>query len=472
MNLRKILILAAMIFIPISTLALTNRTDTLEVDGWEPAVEGIKGIEFQKFRLTNPAPVNVFVARMEIGNPDVIIESSIAQGRISGGVETVSSMADEYDQALNNWPAEFTLPVTNTWGSRNNVVVAINGFYFGGGVELPGVPWSGQIHSGWYAKRYTDFESLSGFVWKMDRNYFIGECVTHPQDKQIVYIADNEGSQYSFEIDGLNRPREDNELILYTSQYDSNTDTNSNGIELLIEMEKPTSITEINDNMPKGFIRQVNDYQGSTPIPFDHVVISANGTTASELRATGIITDGNRIAIAQKVKNCSSSNESNWNYAYAGVGGQFYFLRGGVIFDYSENGQANVRDPRTAIAYNDDHIFFIVADGRNLGGSEGMTVAEMAEFVKNTLKATDGIMQDGGGSSTMVVDGKVVNNTICNEYSCKYHIFLPSLKNTSDSPTSFNQRYQRSVANGMMLVVVEPKEQSQQAYDPFDPVTT
>ena len=485
MNLRKLIILMVMTIIPISTIALSSDSNPSITDGWESVGTGV---DFQQFQITSPAPVNIFVARMDRNEPDVIIESSIAQGRLSGGVETVSSMADRYDQALNNWPAEFTLPLTNTWGSRNDVIVAINGFYYGGDVEPPGVPWSGQIHSGWYAKRYTDFESLSGFVWKMDRNYFIGECVTHPEDKQIVYVADLKGTQYSFEIDGLNRPREDNELILFTPQYDSNTGTNSNGIEFLVEMEKPTHISEINDYMPKGFIRQVHDNQGSTPIPFDHVVISANGTAASELRATGIISNTNRIAIAQKVKNCSNTNENNWNYTYAGVGGQFYFLRDGVIFDYSDNGQANVRDPRTAIAYNDDHIFFIVADGRDPGVSEGMKVIEIAEFAKNILGADYGIMQDGGGSSTMVINGEVVNNTFCNNVYCSDKIFIPLILNTSES-TSVSKTQssqseqvvqwvteanalQRLVANGMMMVVVEPMERSTQLYDPDDPIST
>jgi hypothetical protein len=475
-----------MMLLPLGAVAIDQTTEV--PGGWQPVGEGV---EFQQFRLTDPVPVNIFVTRMDRNKPNVIIESSIAQGRLSGGVETVSGMAERYDQALNNWPVDFSIPLTNTWGLRNDVVVAINGFYYGGNVEPPGVPWSGQVHSGWYTKRYTDFESLSGFVWKMDRSAFIGECITHEPTKQIVYIANNDGDQFTYFLDGLNIPRGENELILYTPQYDTNTNTSSSeeGIEIIIEIKVPTFIS-IAADMPKGFIRGIRDGQGSTTIPFDHVVISAHGSAATDLKdkiKNGIISINDEVAIAQRVKDCVPPTLNRWLYAYAGVGGQFYFLRDGDIHDYSDDGQANVRDPRTAIAYNEAYIYFIVADGRDPGVSEGLKVVEMAEFAKNTLGAVEGIMQDGGGSSTMVVNNTVVNNTFCNNVFCTDKVFLPLVVNTANSATELHSQnstsdpfmewvsdassLQRLVANGLMMVVVEPVEKSSLPYDPMDPIT-
>ena len=177
-----------------------------------------------------------------------------------------------------------------------------------------------------------------------------------------------------------------------------------------------------------------------------------------------------------------------WDLAYAGIGGHWRFLRNSVIYPYTDDGQAVVRDPRTAIAYNDQYIFFIVADGRDVAVSEGMTVAEMANFAKYTLGATDGIVQDGGGSSTMVINGEVVNNSYCNNVSCTPKIYFPSVvRSSSDTQIAAQPEtppeplvewdaetltLQRLVANGMLMVVVQPGEKSILPYDEGDPVTT
>ena len=69
---------------------------------------------------------------------------------------------------------------------------------------------------------------------------------------------------------------------------------------------------------------------------------------------------------------------------------------------------------RTAIAYNGSYVFFIVIDGWNAGVSEGISILELGGFALHTLQASDAVTLDSGGSSTMVINGQVVNNTYCN----------------------------------------------------------
>ena len=52
-------------------------------------------------------------------------------------------------------------------------------------------------------------------------------------------------------------------------------------------------------------------------------------------------------------------------------------------------------------------MYFIVVADRDPFGNVGMSIVELASFVKNTLGATWGIALDGGSSSTMVVNGEV-----------------------------------------------------------------
>lgn len=68
--------------------------------------------------------------------------------------------------------------------------------------------------------------------------------------------------------------------------------------------------------------------------------------------------------------------------------------------------------PRTAVGViADNHLVFVVVDGRSPGYSAGVTMTGLAEIMQG-LGATTAYNLDGGGSSTMVFDGELVNNPL------------------------------------------------------------
>jgi len=68
------------------------------------------------------------------------------------------------------------------------------------------------------------------------------------------------------------------------------------------------------------------------------------------------------------------------------------------------------RAPRTVIAnYKDDQLLFLVVDGYNEKGSSGATLAEMQILLKR-FGAINGYNLDGGGSTSLVWNGRVLNN--------------------------------------------------------------
>ena len=78
-----------------------------------------------------------------------------------------------------------------------------------------------------------------------------------------------------------------------------------------------------------------------------------------------------------------------------------------------EVGRAMASNPRTAIGIVDDlHYLFVVSDGRT-NASEGLSLRELARVLKE-LGAKTAYNLDGGGSSTMVFQGQVVNNPTSN----------------------------------------------------------
>ncbi len=83
-----------------------------------------------------------------------------------------------------------------------------------------------------------------------------------------------------------------------------------------------------------------------------------------------------------------------------------------------EVGKAMVSNPRTAIGVIDElHYIFVVSDGRTQE-SEGLTLYQLAEFMKE-LGASTAYNLDGGGSSTMYFNGRVVNNPTTSGRSIK-----------------------------------------------------
>ena len=68
--------------------------------------------------------------------------------------------------------------------------------------------------------------------------------------------------------------------------------------------------------------------------------------------------------------------------------------------------------PRTAVGIIDDnHLVFVVVDGRSPGYSAGVTMTGLAEIMQG-LGATTAYNLDGGGSSTMYFNGELVNNPL------------------------------------------------------------
>lgn len=107
-----------------------------------------------------------------------------------------------------------------------------------------------------------------------------------------------------------------------------------------------------------------------------------------------------------------------------GIGGGPRILRDGAVsveYGAERLGRAFAEDrhPRTALGFSADRrqLFLITVDGRQPGYSVGMSLAELAEFMRTRLGsftrsgvgAHQALNLDGGGSTTMVVRQQVVN---------------------------------------------------------------
>jgi len=82
-----------------------------------------------------------------------------------------------------------------------------------------------------------------------------------------------------------------------------------------------------------------------------------------------------------------------------------------TVNESSEVSQSMTSNPRTAIGQvGENHYVIIVSEGRT-DSSEGLSLYELAEEMKEA-GATTAYNLDGGGSSTLYFNGKVVNQTV------------------------------------------------------------
>ncbi len=116
--------------------------------------------------------------------------------------------------------------------------------------------------------------------------------------------------------------------------------------------------------------------------------------------------------------------------AVAGFG---IVLRKGVV-----SGAEKPLHPRTAAAVSKDgrYLYLLVVDGRQKGYSEGASTREIGVMLKE-LGGWDGVNLDGGGTTTMVVEGKggkpgVINRPI--------HGGIPGLERVSASHLGIRAR--------------------------------
>ncbi len=80
-----------------------------------------------------------------------------------------------------------------------------------------------------------------------------------------------------------------------------------------------------------------------------------------------------------------------------------------TVTEADEVGKAKASNPRTAIGWMGGlHYVFVVSDGRT-EQSEGLSLYQLASFLKE-LGVQTAYNLDGGGSSTMVLNGEIINN--------------------------------------------------------------
>jgi Phosphodiester glycosidase len=204
----------------------------------------------------------------------------------------------------------------------------------------------------------------------------------------------------SIDIAGIDTTRQRGRLMLFTPKYYAHTDTAAHGIEWIVG-GSPLAVRERRDDA------------GSAPIPPEGFVLSYGGLEPpAELDAVKI---GDPARIERRFVTRHGTPPARWAAADHVIGGAGLLARNGQqIRDWAvedlRQGFSTERHPRTMVGVDrDGDIWLVTVDGRNPQISLGMTFLELQRLAAR-LKLTDALNLDGGGSTTMVVKGAIVNH--------------------------------------------------------------
>lgn len=316
----------------------------------ERTTEISKGVQYRYHQfLLNGKPVRVHVVEIQKGAAQVV--PVLAQNQL-GKRETVSGISKRY-----------------------GAIAAVNGGYFSntgdylGNLKLNGewVVGNPQERTAWgFTTKGPSIVDTIGY-----RSKFSVESLTN----------------WSIWLDGLNIPRGNDQVVLYTPKNGQTTRSNPWGKELIIEKGKIIGLSE-----------------GNTTIHQKEMVLSAHG---KERELIDYLVPGEKVKLEVLV-------DSKWDTATHILGAGPRLVNEGKIHVTAkeESFPADIRvgrAPRTAIGeMKDGTIWLIIVDGRSVS-SIGMTLEELAGYLveRNIYHAMN---LDGGGSSTMVIQGTIKNN--------------------------------------------------------------
>ncbi len=225
-------------------------------------------------------------------------------------------------------------------------------------------------------------------------------------------------SHSEIKLSGVNRERKKDEFILYSRAFGVTSPVAEMGTDLVLTKCRRVVIKKIFSVICGGL--SIGDRTANTNLPSDGYVISLG---PEKQTITERLLNDLRVYLASETKKRTfrirvedkllgqTYRPASTEDAVAGVPG---LIRNGKVDITWEREKASksfveTRHPRTAVAkLKDGKFLMITVDGRRPGVSVGMNLYELAEYILS-LGATDAMNLDGGGSTTMFLDGKIIN---------------------------------------------------------------
>jgi hypothetical protein len=309
----------------------------------------------------------MYVFTADLSHPDIQIQTALA-GNIIPGMATVKSIAGEHEN------------------EHFRIACAVNGNF-----SANSRPVGMLVRNGRLVKMGQDWSSIAFTRSKVPR-------IEVFSSRMIFFFPGDK----SLRLTGLNKIRRSRDIVLFTADYGDRTKGIGPGESYVVNpggKNLPSSGTVTVKVEKKCRLPQDNE------IPVNRWVLSFGKNQSG-------LADGLKPGDQCRIHVSMSPNGREIDQAISG--GPRLLRKGKLSVERETEGQrkgfAAERHPRTAVGFSRDRrtLVLAVVDGRRPGYSLGINLYELARFM---LKqgCYEAVNLDGGGSSTMVVTGDIVN---------------------------------------------------------------
>ena len=353
------------------------------------------GVLFTQEITTGEQPIVVNCLHVDLTNPTVHVKSGQAQ-----------------DQITLNGPTKGREQL-HSLTVRDGTVASVNADFF----PFTGDPLGLEVRDGELLSEPTEYRVCFG----LSRMGVLMDVLAHYGELDLA-----DGSQA--EIAGINRQPQGGEIVVLTPSYAA---TPKLGMPALVITLQDVNLPVKVSKLIEGTIQSIQPLSPNTPLPQSAagtLLLVATGSAVQPLIPH--LQQGQHLKFRlDLVQNGSAPLRGKypsrgsivrgkfspvWSDVEQAVGGGPWLVKDGTInIDWESEGLSRTtfvekRHPRTAAGITrNGTLLLVTVDGRS-PSSQGVTLAELAAIMKR-LDAVNAMNFDGGGSSTMVVGGLVVN---------------------------------------------------------------
>ncbi|WP_180955345.1 phosphodiester glycosidase family protein [Peribacillus deserti] len=402
---KRIIVYSALFLLIISLIdpgLLGQKARAFDLFGFTPVKKSnypvAPGVSHSSYTLKGKSNIEALnMLTVDPKNPFIKLAVTSAQGKVLA-IDTVRNQAKQIDK------------------TGYKVIAGVNSDFYKTAAPYTGQPIGLQISNREIITAPSTSKSVLGIT---DR----GQAGISGQVKMTAKLQIPGTSGYK--ISGINRARnkdtQPNSIILFTSKFSTSTKSSGDEVEFVLNPEKD-SVTA-NETLSA----TVEDilYKGDSKIPAGKWVLSASGTQADQLFYN--------LNIGQEVQ-FKINFSHGLDEAVQAVSGGDLIIEDEKITPEAEKDKYE-RHPRTLVAVKQGKLYITVIDGRQPCYSDGVTVAEGAQYLaKQGMEAA--MNMDGGGSAT-------------------YAMRLPGDQSLSivNKPSD---GFERRVSNGLMVVSTAP----------------